>query len=66
MKEEYDVGYDDVLCYLKDPTDVRTRHASYGKSQTFKAVHGVISSKEQEASFLLYQVSTIYRVEWNP
>jgi len=46
-----------VLQYLKDPTDIRTRHASYGKNQTFKALFGVICDEQQNPSSLLYQVS---------
>ena len=58
FKQEYDIGPTDVLRYLKDHTDVRTRHSAYGKSQTIAAVHATISAHEQhvEPSILLFQV----------
>ena len=59
MKEEYDIGPMDVLRYLKDHTDVRTRHSAYGKSQTIAAVRATIASysREMDPSVLLFRVS---------
>lgn len=48
IKEEYDIGPTDVLRYLKDHTDVRTRHSAYGKSQTIAAVHAAITAHGQK------------------
>jgi|LakMenEpi03Aug12_release.lakeMendotaPanAssembly.Ray.scaffolds.fasta_scaffold660327_1 hypothetical protein len=59
MKEEYDIGPMDVLRYLKDHTDVRTRHSAYGKSQTIAAVRTTIAahSNEMDPSVLLFRVN---------
>lgn len=49
-----------MLRYLKDHTDVRTRHSAYGKSQTIAAVRATIATygqKEIEPSVLLFRVS---------
>lgn len=58
MKEEYDIGPTDVLRYLKDHTDVRTRHSAYGKSQTITAVLTAIKmhGQDTEPSVLLFRV----------
>ncbi len=58
LKEEYDIGPMDALRYLKDHTDVRTRHSAYGKSQTIAAVHAMILAHGQhlEPSILLFRV----------
>lgn len=58
MKEEYEIGPTDVLRYLKDHTDVRTRHSAYGKGQTITAVLVAIASHGQdlEPSVLLFRV----------
>ena len=59
MKEEYDIGPMDVLRYLKDHTDVRTRHSAYGKSQTIAAVRATfaIYNQEMDPNVLLFQVN---------
>lgn len=58
IKEEYDIGPTDVLRYLKDHTDVRTRHSAYGKSQTIAAVLTAIAmhGQDMEPSVLLFRV----------
>ena len=61
MESEYNIGPGDVLRYLKDPTDVRTQHASYGKAQTLKALLSLDKFDEQTESLsLLYRVSKHY------
>lgn len=67
MKEEYDIGPMDVLRYLKDHTDVRTRHSAYGKSQTIAAVRATIAahSQEMDPCVLLFRVN-LYLVLWFP
>ena len=62
-KKDYVVGPTDVLRYLKDHTDVRTRHAAYGKSQTIKAVMDLVGKNETpplNSCSLLYHVSTFF------
>lgn len=58
MKEEYDIGPTDVLRYLKDHTDVRTRHSAYGKSQTITAVLTAVGTygQDMEPTVLLFRV----------
>lgn len=60
MENEYNIGPGDVLRYLKDPTDVRTQHASYGKTQTLKALLSLKFDKQTEALSLLYKVHVIF------
>ena len=61
-KKDYEVGPTDVLRYLKDNTDVRTRHAAYGKSQTIKAVTELMEKNKTlrlDSRTFLYQVTCI-------
>lgn len=57
-KTDYVIGPTDVLRYLKDNTDVRTRHAAYGRSQTLKAVLSLtaLGLSAMDGSKLLYYV----------
>lgn len=61
LKEEYDIGPTDVLRYLKDHTDVRTRHAAYGKNQSISATSATIEEygHEMDSVSLLFKVRLI-------
>ena len=57
MDKDYAVGCLGALSYLKSPADLRTRHAAYAKSQTFKAVLNTESDDQSKPSSQLFKVS---------
>ena len=66
--KDYEVGPTDVLRYLRDNTDVRSRHAAYGKSQTIRAVSEFVGKNKTlrlDSRTLLYQVASFYCAFWS-